>query len=376
MISLNIMKYIRFISKIFKIRGEIKHKSDMGFFQLGRELYEFLTLNKMEPDEYYLYHLYKPEFSREDKMRFLSRNQYYLIESRLNPRNEVGILNKFVFNCYARSVGLPVPEMHGVFDPHSGFTSDGERLQTAEDLEKLFIDNPSISYIIKPTGSSQGKAIIKCKAADDGYVHIFRHGDIAIEEFYNRLCDNLINDPDLKNDVYIIEKTIKQHPFLDNYCDTSAQTIRILTFKTSSKEIEILARHLKLARKGSYIDNIALSGLGAGVDENGVLDYARLITEDDIVLYENHPDTGYPVKGVTIPYFSEVIELAKKAQSRMLHLRLVGWDILITENGPVIVEGNYGSDHDSIQLVSGRGFNTGNFAKELEKLFNKTDSIK
>jgi hypothetical protein len=46
----------------------------------------------------------------------------------------------------------------------------------------------------------------------------------------------------------------------------------------------------------------------------------------------------------TIPFFDEAKELVIKTASFTPSLRLVGWDVAISENGPVMIEGN--SDYE------------------------------
>ena len=55
--------------------------------------------------------------------------------------------------------------------------------------------------------------------------------------------------------------------------------------------------------------------------------------------YTNHPNSGIQFENFQIPFFSEVTQMAKDASS-LLQERLVGWDIGISDNGPVLIEGN------------------------------------
>jgi glutathione synthase/RimK-type ligase-like ATP-grasp enzyme len=41
-----------------------------------------------------------------------------------------------------------------------------------------------------------------------------------------------------------------------------------------------------------------------------------------------------------IPFIPEAKDLVTKAASLMPGLRLIGWDVAIGENGPILVEGN------------------------------------
>ena len=56
-------------------------------------------------------------------------------------------------------------------------------------------------------------------------------------------------------------------------------------------------------------------------------------------MYATHPDTGFRFAGFEVPYFPEVLAAAKNAAAHVPH-ELIGWDIAVTEAGPVIIEGN------------------------------------
>ena len=53
-----------------------------------------------------------------------------------------------------------------------------------------------------------------------------------------------------------------------------------------------------------------------------------------------HPITKEPIKGFKIPYWNDVIKLVKKAGLVVEGVGYVGWDIAITDNGPILIEGN------------------------------------
>lgn len=363
-------KYYCFLKKVYNIWRKTRPYTGLGFCKQAIEMYKLHCLNLLEPEEYYYYHLFKDDLDWEEKTRFLSRNQYHLMERRMNPREDVGVLNKLVFNVFANALGLPVPRMYGVFEPNFGYTLSMNPLQTADDLNTMFTKYREASFIIKPIGSYKGMSILKCKAGEDGKIMIIGEGEITASELYDRLSNTTFSKHQHVNDSYLIERAIIQHSFLDNYCDTSAQTIRIVTYITNSGDIQILAAYLKIVCKGSHVDNIAISNLGARVDPDGVLDSARSPQENDVITYDKHPDTDYPIKGEKLPYFNEAIELAKLAQSKIHYLRTIGWDIVISDDGPVIIEGNFGWDHVCIQQVMRKGIIDGQFESELHELMS------
>jgi len=54
----------------------------------------------------------------------------------------------------------------------------------------------------------------------------------------------------------------------------------------------------------------------------------------------SHPITKTVFEGFRIPFIPEAKDLVTKAASVMPGLRLIGWDVAIGEDGPILVEGN------------------------------------
>ena len=56
--------------------------------------------------------------------------------------------------------------------------------------------------------------------------------------------------------------------------------------------------------------------------------------------FKKHPLTETEFYNFKIPYWGEVKEIAYKAQKAFYNLKSIGWDFAITEDGPVLIEGN------------------------------------
>ena len=52
-----------------------------------------------------------------------------------------------------------------------------------------------------------------------------------------------------------------------------------------------------------------------------------------------HPTSGFVFKNFKVPYFKEVLDLTYKA-TNFLPDRIIGWDIAITPDGPLLIEAN------------------------------------
>jgi len=57
-------------------------------------------------------------------------------------------------------------------------------------------------------------------------------------------------------------------------------------------------------------------------------------------VFPEHPTTKEKIVGFKVPLFKEAVELVKKAAKIAPEVGYVGWDVAISVDGPVIVEGN------------------------------------
>ncbi len=67
------------------------------------------------------------------------------------------------------------------------------------------------------------------------------------------------------------------------------------------------------------------------------------LTGGSIILQEEviqHPDTGVALGDFKIPFFHDAIEMIRNLHLFFYGVKSIGWDIAITERGPVFIEGN------------------------------------
>ncbi len=53
-----------------------------------------------------------------------------------------------------------------------------------------------------------------------------------------------------------------------------------------------------------------------------------------------HPDSGVVFDGFVVPRFFEAVDLVKACHSLLPGLHSIGWDVAVTPEGPVLLEGN------------------------------------
>lgn len=98
---------------------------------------------------------------------------------------------------------------------------------------------------------------------------------------------------------------------------------------------------------GNVVDNFNNGGLLTTIDKDGIIRKPAIDKLGNV--YENHPYTNTKIVGFKIPMFNEVIDFVKKLALVTPQIKYTGWDISVTPNGPVAIEGNPFPGHDVYQ---------------------------
>ena len=150
----------------------------------------------------------------------------------------------------------------------------------------------------------------------------------------------------VKNELYIIEEYIKQHKNWSRVNPDCVNTIRVHTFKTSADNY-ITCWHWmpRFGVKGSATDMGESYFMLADPDTGNIITDAYkdpdISSKNPFVFTAKaHKDTEVIFNGLHIPYHDKITPMVEEAASYFPEQKLIGWDIALMENGPVIVEGN------------------------------------
>ena len=165
-----------------------------------------------------------------------------------------------------------------------------------------------------------------------------------------------------ENKQYLIEDAIVQHPKMNELYSGSVNTLRMVTLVDNDNVPHFMYALIRMGQKGAKVDNISSGGMYAPVNEKGIITHAAFCDKEGIC-HDIHPTSGTRLIGFEIPYFAEAVELVKKAALVVPGMRYVGWDIAITEKGPILVEGNNFPSYDMVQNYRHRDGDEGIKAK-------------
>lgn len=195
-----------------------------------------------------------------------------------------------------------------------------------------FLDRHAV-FMVKPFDGLGGQSVTKERAEEIS----------DRQAFYRRCVDNRL----------FLEELVVQHPGMNALCAKSVNTMRIMTFNDHGKS-EILWMGLRVGNGVNDIDNFHAQGMGVRIDQQT----GRLVGkgyDKDGKVFERHPTSGVLFDGFEIPCFNEAREMVLRASLESDKILVVGWDVAISENGPVIIEGNRRPGFDLVQVLDDRG---------------------
>ncbi len=141
---------------------------------------------------------------------------------------------------------------------------------------------------------------------------------------------------------YLVQHVIEQHPTINRFGTKSVNTIRIITIKGKSGKVSVFSAFLRLAvSKDSFVDNRAVGGLGVGINlENGTLMKYGFPHDAFGIKLDEHPLSHIRFEGYQLPLWQETIDLVTTAHQQFYEIQSIGWDVVLTDRGPVLLEGN------------------------------------
>ena len=235
------------------------------------------------------------------------------------------ISDKFYYYLFLNSLNIPTPKIlyytrNGKLFYNFGGDGDGIDAILSKDMDAF----------AKPFGGQMGDGAFALKVKDSA-VYV----DGQLEPHIEHLLETF------KNTNYVIQERVIQHPQMNKLCSTAVNTIRLLTLIKPDEEIIAYRAGLRIGREGSCVDNCAKGGIFVGIDMNtGRLMKNGIIKPPYGNMVFQHPDNGIVFEGFEIPYFHEAVAMAKELHAKLYRVHSVGWDIAITQDGPVFIEGN------------------------------------
>lgn len=335
----------------------------ISVFRIIREQMILKFKNELRPDEYYYYGLDDPSIPWEEKLTYLggarTRKLWYVLTP---ARYHHCFKNKLVFKHLFRSMGFPVAELYGVYDPSWGHTVDGAPLRTADDIAAWMKATDAQDPVFKPVESAEGCMVLVMKGRKPGDPTKFI--SLSGQEYSPERLVQEMSDPEKLREAYpeydaplrtmLVEQRLHQHPALQKFAPETLCCARVVTLTTLDGRVEVLETAIKLTADSSGVDNVIQGSVAVQVDrETGVLGTGLTAADGFSDRRRCLPGSNREFTGFRLPFWKETVELARAAAAAFPEAHSVGWDIAFTEAGPYIVEGNTAWGNFQIECQSG-----------------------
>ncbi len=273
--------------------------------------------------------------------------RYFRTKRMVNPHLQEVLDNKFSFFLLVRSLGLDsdVVDLLGLHTRgHVHPFPESGRVPTEEFLAQALAERGHI--FVKPLHGAEANGVRSLKVDDDGGYRMDGRAS-TIEEMAAWVRD--FPRP------MLFEAAIVQHPDQTALNPHSTNTLRLLTMPdiTGDHSPFILRASQRIgSQRSGHVDNWTRGGLSANVNlETGKLSAAAQLPEsNELEWFSTHPDSGAPIEGHQVPHWEQTKALVLEAAHRLSFMEYIGWDVVIAESGPVILEANINSGMNVLQV--------------------------
>jgi len=254
-----------------------------------------------------------------------------------------GILDdKLGFDAMLRHAGAPTPELralilHGRLQP-----LDERRPNAGEDWWRERLDEVG-RLVLKPIWGGLGGGIKVLERSTAGCR--INGEEVTLAELDDRVS---------RMDRYVVSEFAQQAAYAQEIFPAAGNTLRVLTMHDEHGVpfIAASAHRFGTQRSSGPVDNVSSGGLCALVDlETGVLaDGVGLAEFGHTERYDRHPDTGARITGTKVANWEMIRAGILDVAARLPFLPYVGWDVMTTDAGYLIMEGNKQSDVGLLQV--------------------------
>lgn len=247
-----------------------------------------------------------------------------LVDSKLDTKNLL------------RENDIPTPKFYGVIENVAGF-------------DNFNFNKLPQSFAVKPNRGFGGGGILVLKGSEKkadflkkpifDRIWIGSGGkEFTFSDLKVHILDILYGKFSLSNapDVALIEKKIVVDSRLLELCGSGVPDIRVVVFNN----VPVMAMLRLPTIESSGRANIAMGGVGVGIDLGSGETTAAFMKTPRGRMIEEHPDTGKDLLGFFIPEWPKILKMAVESQF-ISGLGFMGVDIVFDKrDGPLILELN------------------------------------
>lgn len=318
---------------------------------------------KIEPEEYFELALFDPAFTDEERRRFAGEKRGALANQSVNRIRRAAadvVSDKLLFGALLQGFGLGAPRTQAIIAARA--STPLPTLTTAEDALAYLRGPARYPLFGKPVNASLslGAASIDTFDAASDMLRLHGGGETPVAAFVGEVFEAYADGG------YMLQDRLAPHPELERIAGPALGTLRVCTLHHGD-DAEIHYALWKAPALGATADNFWRAGnMVADIDlETGVATRCQLGSGLDAEQVAHHPGTGARIEGAALPLWAETKQLALEAARLFPDCPILGWDVAITPEGPVVIEANTCPQHVLRQTAARKGLMTPEFAAYL-----------
>jgi hypothetical protein len=195
--------------------------------------------------------------------------------------------------------------------------------------------------------SRKGRLVMKgTKGFGGGDCTILEHRDDGVAFSGQLLSRDAARDRLGSRREQMITEYVQQAAYAREIYSHSANSIRMLTMWDEETGQPFLARAVHRFGGGArMVDNVTQGGVAAivGPDDDRLGIGVQIDDGGHPTYIERHPDTGAQITGVRVPHWDRVVARVLDLAREHPYIPYIGWDVVVTDDGLRILEGNSNS---------------------------------
>lgn len=320
------------------IFSQIRKDTGWSYFRILTEYNAARKKLGINLHEYFIYRIYDSQMPAQFRSRFMSGVNRDAFLKVLNPADYILLArNKYVTKIIFKSLGIPTPEILFLYDPQAGLESTFV-VNNSESAVRRLLEIKSKPFVVKVIEGSHGRDVnvyAGFGVTEDGFRAFHVSG---VEHSLSQMLDFAGKGYKL-----LVEEKVEQTLAFSSLNQSSVNTIRMITRLHPDGTADLIAATLRVGRKGRWVDNASRGGnvmaqvnyeTGRLYNINSFIDYR---TSEPVT---HHPDSGVSLAGFVVEDWPAIMETVLGFQRKVSWLKAIGWDIAITDSGPVVIEIN------------------------------------
>lgn len=287
------------------------------------EQYALALTQFVPPEAYYRYAFYEQQ-QRQQALDYLHNHEWASLSNHLNTSAcREALVDKQRFASICAEHGLASVPVFACVTPETPLTQ-----------------LPKQDLFVKPVCGLRARGTAGFTYVRDGVYK--RHDDV---QYTTEALIHRLNERALKK-ARLVQPWIKNHAAIADLSPGGLCTVRIITGRWPNGQVDVVVATFKMPLENQLTSTY---GLDSAIDlATGRLGRGYRYQPTNTG-YDVHPSTGAQVTARVLPDWEHTLALVTQAHRVFTGCVLIGWDVALSEDGPLLLEGNTGWDVPTVQ---------------------------